>query len=897
MSKKILSLVLSLIIIAGFVVQPVQAKGLFPYDSLIFGEDFGQSDDSSGIIGEDVPAGEQFTYEMEIKTVVGLGWMSQLQAGEYNQKDFVTKYDVYESLINMMKGPDATKTIDVSGDNVTFEELSDIFINNLALNPYVPKDSTFFAAGSMVGLFKGMKGITKDAFVTREQLAKVMYNSLKIKQYEAQIGKTPIVYEEGATVAENLGLQIMEGVVTGNEYINLYSDAPLEEGYVAVNRFVVKDETLDAKTLLGKKVTAYINNLDDEPTLLFAYREEANPKSDIQISTDEYITSGSTSLVYDAGNKNKTINLNPNARVLLNGRYLGQLSGVDISAYTVNPGTIQTVDTSDDDRADVILITVYNTWVVESIYAVQDDFIIANGLTSDVMRYDENATYYFVKNGEMIDVTGVAKDDVLYISESAGSSNKLYMIYVGSEKLEGDILSVGNGTITVAEQELKLIKNFAETIEFKPVKVYLGYDGKVAHIEYKKETAMQYGYIMSLTCNTEEVDEGVMYMRVFTMDGKETKYESAEKIRFQDGAAVTSTVGDVTIEVPTEKRTPKYVYDQLVAQGKYMVIQFGLDAEGKISKIATAVDSTSSGRIYENVFSKDLYSTERIRFYNKYLGPRFKRSGKMNYMVVPSAQDRKGDIKYYSVKSVPTDQSMTNVEFYDSSSNGNMVGGLIVRYVASASASLTGSCGAGIVKEVSLAYDEAEGSVNYKITIVSRDGEEVNATVSQDNINFVNAGRTAAYSSLTVADLQKGDVILYAVDSLGALTAFNVEIRAAELSNSYYEKLDEGSPSITSNLAAILTAYTQVLGTETMSNGDVIFSGNTGVNTVTVDGVAVPNPLWNRSYHVPKKRAVLVYDRETGEITKGTGADIVKGDNIFVQTNYDYIKQTYIIVR
>ncbi len=899
MRKKILSLVLSAIIIS-LAALPVQAKGLFPYDVLIFGEDYGKTEDiSDGAEGADVaPDSEQFTYEMEIKTIVGLRWMSQLEAGKYNPKDLVSKYDVYDALISMTKGPDAEKNINVTGDNVTFELLADIFINNLSLNPYVSEDSTFFAAGSMVGLFKGMKGITKDGYVNREQLAKVMYNSLKINQYEAQIGKTPVVYEEGATVAENLDLEIMEGIVTGNEFINFYSDTPLDEGYVAISKFVVRDETADAKTLLGKSVTAYITDLHEDPTLVYVYEEEGNAKSDVQISTDDYITSNSASLQYDGGNKNKTVYLNSNARVLLNGRYLGQLSGVDISAYTSLPGTIQTVDTTSDNKADVILITVYNTWVAESVYAVQDDFIIANSLTSEMLRYDENATYYFIKNGEVIDATGVAAGDVLYISESAGTSNKLFMIYASADKLEGDITASGNNTITVAGKEVQLIKNFAETIEFRTATIYLGYDGKVAHIEYKKEGDMQYGYIMSLTCNTEEEDDGVMYMRVFTMDGKDTKYESAEKIWFQNGSAVTSTVADVTIEVPKEKNTPKYVYDQLVASGKYQVVQFALNAEGKISKIATAVDSTSTGYIYENVFSKDLAVTgsTRLRFYNKYLGPRFKRSASMKYMVVPSAEDRKGDAKYYSIKSVPTDQSMTTLEFYDASETGNMVNGFIVKYSDSASASLTGSCGAGVVKGVGLVYDEEEGGVKYQVTIVSKDGEEVNAIVPQENAALVNAGRTSANASLSVAELQKGDIILYAVDSFGELTAFNLELRASELSNSYYE-LGDDTISQTSTLVAIFSAYTQVIGTETTAAGDVIFSANTGLNTITVNGSTVANPLWNRAYNVPKSRKVIIYDRATGDITVGSGADIVKGDSIFIQTNYDYIRQAYIIVR
>ncbi len=897
MHKKILSLVLTAFIILSSVAVPVQAKELFPYDSLIFGEDQGDAGSAEGDGSENAENAEKFLYEMELKTVVGLRWMSEIEAGKYNPTELVSKRDVYESLINMIKGPDVEKTIDVSGDNVTFEEVADIFIKNLSLNPYIPKGTTFFAAGSMAGLFKGMKGITKDAYVNREQLAKILYNSLKIKQYEANIGKTPIAYEEGATVQENIELQIIEGVITADEYIDFYSSTPLEEGYVAINRMPVKNGTPGKQPLLGKKVTAYLAEVDDELTLLYAYEEESNPKSDVKITTDDYISSTSTTLQYYEGSKNKKANLNPNARVLYNGRYLGQLTSVNLASYATNEGIIQTIDMTEDDRADLVIITSFATWHVESAYTVEDDFIITSTINSSTLQYDENATYYFVKNGELVAASDIKPGMILYVAESLGTTDKLYMIYISEEKIDGTITGVGDGTIVVDGKTYKRSKNFTEAVDYRAATIYLGYDGKVAHIVYTKESDMQYGYIMSLTCNTEESDDGVMFMRVFTMDGKETKYESAEKIWFQNGRSdVTSTIADLTIEVPKVKRTPKYVYDALVAQGKYQVVQFGLDTEGKISKLATAVDATESGRIYENVFSKDFASADRIRFYNKYLGPRFKRSAKMNYMVVPAAEERKGDIKYYSVKAVPTDQSMTNLEFYDATANGDVAGGLIVRYVDSASASLTGSCGAGIVKEVSLVYDEVEGGVNYQVTIISREGEEVNAIVSQDNDNMINTGRTTENAALKASELRKGDIILYATDSLGALTAFNCELRAAVPTATKYEKGDE-SVSQTSNLVAILTAFTEVLGAETKSNGDVIFSANTGLNTVTVNGNPVPNPLWNRSYNVPKARKVLIYDSATGDVTVGSGKDIVKGDKIFIQTNYDYIRQTYIIVR
>jgi len=85
-----------------------------------------------------------------------------------------------------------------------------------------------------------MNGISAEKYVTREELAKVLYNSLFLPQYKLSINGGNTVFEEGKTVIENLELEIIEGVVTANEYINFYSDKPLDEGYVAIDKLEVK---------------------------------------------------------------------------------------------------------------------------------------------------------------------------------------------------------------------------------------------------------------------------------------------------------------------------------------------------------------------------------------------------------------------------------------------------------------------------------------------------------------------------------------------------------------------------------------------------------------------------------------------------------------------------------
>lgn len=876
MNKKIISSVLAAMIGFGTASQAF-AIDLFPYDELIF--DIEKEDE------EEIVTVLESDYLKEVKTISGLGWMQMISENDFASKDLITEYDMYEAMMNMLKGTEADKNIYVSNDNVTFEKLADAFLNNLSLSVYTPSESSFYATASDIGLFKGMKGISAEKYVTREELAKVLYNSLFLPQYKLTINGGNTAVDEGKTVIENLEIEIMEGVITANEYIDFYSDIPLNEGYIAIDKFKVKVGNTNADNMLGKHVTAYISDIDEDPTLLYAYEEEKT-SADVRFETDDYISSESNVIeYYNEEGQAKRVKVNPQARVLYNGRLYGQFLGTDISDLANLAGFIQTIETGDDGLADIVLITVYETYFVESIYKTEDDFVIKDALNDNVLQYAENADYCFIKNNELCSYNEIKADDVLYVSESLGINHKVYTVYISDTVITSEIITSSEEEITIKDGSvIEIGKNFRETPQLKSATLYLGYDGKLAHLKYSKAGDMQYGYVMSLKCDTEVSDAGKLLMKVYTLDDEAVLYESLEEIKFVDGRNVVSKGS--TIEVKEEKKTAKEVYDIICEKGIYQLVQFSVNGDNKITKLVTAVDSTSTGYIYEDAFSRDYYGN--VRFYNVHMGSRYKRTASIKYMQVPLDPQKKSDEKYYMVKDIPGDKNMENVEYYDSTLTGNMTDGFVVIYSNDSNATISSSCNAGVVTKNSLVYDEEDETTKFLITLTDRDGVQKEITVNSDNMENLNAKLRDKYAEVTADELKAGDVILYEVNDFSEMTAFSLEVRASDEVQELFEAVTSGDAlNSYQNFSAIYRNYSEVVELEN-SGDSVVFATNNQQDK---------NPLWNRAFRIAKGKPVLIYDSNTKQVTVGKGQDILKGDLIYIHLYYDYISQTYIVIR
>lgn len=872
MNKKIVSAILAVCLCfnISFVVS---AEGLFPYDGLIFGTD-----------GDEVtiPEGITSDYQKEVETIIGFRWMDTIGENDFNSKGLISEYDMYEALMNALRGTESEKNIYVSNDNVTFEMLADTFINNLSLSIYTDEESNFFSTAENIGLFKGMTGISKDMYVTREQLAKVLYNALFLPRYKLVANGVGAEYTVGNTLLEDLGIEIIKGVVTANQYMNFFENTPLSEGYVCVNKFKVDVGNTDACNMLGEYVTAYVKDVEETPILIYLRPEERKNRENFKFTTDDFISHDTNNIVfYDLEEKERKVKVNPQARVIYNGKYYGQYSDTDVFSHTDKEGFIQTIEIDDDSSADIVLVTVYDTYVVESIYKTDDDFIINDMTSNRTLRNSNEVSFCFVKDGRICTYDDIEVNNVLYVAQS--EDRELYLVYISDKSFTSVIKSTSEEEIETEDgRQIKISKNFNIDLKLKPAVIYLGYDGKLAWLKYLNSDGLQYGYVMSMYCDTEENDNGKIVMKVYTMDDETVKYESEEKIKFIDGASA----GGNDVKVPEKKMYAKDVYDAIAAKGVNRLVQFSLNSEGKIVSLATALDTTSTGKINEDVFSKD-YSGP-VRLYNIHMGSRFKRTGIKSYMIVPKAKEKQNDEKYYSVKVLSYDSSLSDAEFYDATVNGNVQDGVVVSYSDSQNAEITYKCSQGVIIKNTLIYSVDDEEVKYQITLINGDGAEKNILIDPDNIYGLNAKLTSEYADVSANELKAGDIILYETDDLGELTAFSLEVRCGDDEMKFFEATQEGDPlDEKQNFSSRFTTLTEVVGVE-QADDDVIFSTNNRPDK---------NLVWNRCFCVRKAKPVLIYDRKSKKITSGNGNDILKGDKIYIYQHYEYITQTYIIIR
>lgn len=728
--------------------------------------------------------------------------------------------------------------------NVTYEQAVKTLVATLGYTTAAEKNggypTGYIAEGIRLGL---TKNVPNEKPFTRESVMKLIYNALDVDMLVMEFGgKGGYYIEEGKTLrsmylAPSSDVQIIkrEGIITANNDTFLNSaNASLEKDEVEIDDVRYKVGTTNAYDFIGQRVEYYAMDDGGRKTLI-SVRSARNTEI-IDIDVTELTSASLSEVIYKENGKTQRNNIS-GAKIIYNGRLVLVPTDSDLD---IRRGDLKLIDNDDDNMADVVFVTDWETVRVKEVRENTVEF--ESGSTFDGARFlhidiedEDEEIHYLLKNseGERITPAEIEKDSILSIS--ADKNRKFYTIVCTASAKEGTITAIGDENIELDGELISIYEGDTFTFEAgDKIIAYLDFKGNLVTFEEQEET-LNYAYILTAAPkgsfgnsfqvkmvvgspvdfqydkNEADLDDTNLIPTVFCKNTDIQVFDVAEKI----------IVNDVSLKSASEKSAA-------LLPGLYM---YELTEEGELRKLTTAVQwgggTSMSYNPYDKTFAKNSFRTP------------FAINVDTVVICLPTNGDATDEDYFVPLKIKNSDSNPTfHAVGYDYDTDTKKVGALIFYDVMRKSDVLTintESSSIGMVAKAAMILDE-NGEYVPNITIATKSGTVEYA------VNEV-SGKNDSLKAL-----KAGDLIYYEVDLSGKLSNAHL-IRSFAETDEAFDETEEIYGHITS------VEYDELH----LASGNLV----SRVTADTIKGVA--------SVDVPQRNVppIFIFERETKTVKIG----------------------------
>ena len=416
---------------------------------------------------------------------------------------------------------------------ITLEEAGIIVVSALGYTDLVESGmTTYTAKASELGIYDGLN-VSRATGLTEKMANTMMYNTLfaPIVFYEP--------YGEAISYSSDEDILMMnevydmyetEGVVNENDVTSLFGVSKLQENEIRIDETVYVSKMQEADDLLGYAVKAYyIENDTDDDTLIYAYPDKRKT-NEIEIASEDIENAVKTQIDYDEDNKLKNAKLSKAADVVYNG--IG-LESYDNTVLNPAYGKLKLVDNDGDDIYDVVFVTKYDFYLVQSAAMSDSEVYIADakGNTLRIQLDSVECTVNVWLNDNQKDFSEIKSGTgLLAVDSGTVDGIRLIDFYILPEKVSG-VLSSANSKNLVIDGKTYEVSPLLDTSALseyvsKNVSCFIDIYGKAIYIT--TETSGTYGFL--LKAYFLEDDETVQ-VKILETNNEWKKYNLKEKVR------------------------------------------------------------------------------------------------------------------------------------------------------------------------------------------------------------------------------------------------------------------------------------------------------------------------------------------------------------------------------
>ncbi len=812
----------------------------------------------------------------------------QAEAKQY-YIDVTEKMDCFGSVATLYRlgliSMDSSRTFEPNR-NIEYNEACKVLVGLLGFSSVAD-----FNGGYPYGYLMVAKkcGILNDveASASYKNIIKMIYNTLNTVEFEvvaievngdelderrAQVDSTPLtVYHNVYKIKDTVKTTII-GSTLDSSYC--------EEDEVRIGNRLFKKDDRNYDELLGLEVTAYYKNVPGQDrTIICSFVENIVETEIVVRSTDDTEYKDGVLTYYDENGKERKITIAKTAPVIKNFDIIGTNKA---AAYNIDYGKI-IVRTQDSISKQNVTVMDCETYIVDYTDSLKKE-VYGKYNGKEVLNLDEEdlRRVQIINNvdGQSEVFARIYAGDVLSVYRNA--DRDIITVYIGGQSKEGKLDTIkSNGKLVIDGAEYIVDPQTESELD-----LYIGMSGiffmnMFGDVSFfvPGNDAWRVGYLYGLAVE-EKAFSTYQRMLIFDTDANHNEYRTEGKLTI-DGKTVKTQENDTATGINKVQRLLELSGDRDTYR---QLIRFKVTDDGVITNIDTAIKETDDTKAEKlkndpgSLYSSVPYTGVETKFATtpKCFIPRPLMDRSTIVFVVPDESDNSYDERDFAIKdkSYFTKEAGNYISAYETNIDYPYSPYIVAR-AATVGTVLddTSPTAAVIVDEI--------------LTVINEDGEIVTQIDGYSRYAPISVYTKepivmANDSSITTADLKRGDIIRPALDNFNYILACNMVIDFDEttfktdVKQIYVQNKTDGSKD-----SAYRASYTGVI------QMDYSYIADKYVNLATSwkDNVAtIPNDVLYLGYTSPdvvdELREVttdkfVVYDTATDEIYVGTSQDAI----------------------
>ena len=750
-------------------------------------------------------------------------------------------------------------------NTVTYAEATKILVCMLGFKSEAEANGGFplgyMATGSKLGLTHGIAA-DMDKGLDRASAMRMVYNSLDADRLVPTYGTNEAVissqtYRDLLMGKEDDGLVEIEGVVTANfESYILDPVYEMEKWQVQIDGQLFDKGDTNIDEYVGMKVKAFVRVDRNLQFNVIKNFELSKDNSVVDIDVQDVGTMTASGIEYTPNDANKSVkkSFDQNVQFLYNGRPITSEEAEAIDIEAINDGTIKLISNQQGSNINVVFINEYQSFVVERVRADAKRIYLANEklyqnakyLNLDEDKYDISVVLKDAE-GKDIELEAINEGDVITIYGS--NDGTLLKIYACNNTVSGVIQTVvgDKRTMEIDGQAYDVEKSVSlNEMVGRNVIARLNYLGKVADLEEELGTAGNYAAIVGMALDSNFGETLKLHMVIPGLIKDDTEEVESDDPSQQDIPMIAAQNESlVNMEVSARARfnnnsySAKELESALNAQMKkdgtnYLVVSYSTDSNGYVRKIETVekapqmpIQYDSNGNIKTIIAGEKQYNAYEKTFGKS--GGAFGLDEKTLGLCIPSNTGISDDDYLARIEMNNAQQYYVMAYEYNEDTRCPDLVVFNAEMHFETTGSITTKSKIGIVADNIVTVDE-DGNEQKGISLMTPDGELVEATVSEDTNNTANFGL-----------LKPGDLIYYSMDAKDRLDGYELIKSVDPIPGDMHDKTQEKE---------IYVGKIKNVDYKVVSN-----TLNKWVDTMTVEGAGVDE----YQYEVPRTSTPPIY--------------------------------------
>ena len=486
---------------------------------------------------------EVLKYGKAVGIIEALGLIKKNSLGFFREDEVLSVED-FLAIANTLTGFSHNYE---SAKFVTHDMALDLVITALGYD-FIPSEANRMEKVYRLNILKGIK-YNPEKYISRGEMAQLLYNVLTTEVVQLTDASSNIYNygtTEGATLMEQVyGYEVIDGLVTGANGIDVYANRTVRENTIEVDRVSYRYEEGKVKTnnLFGHKAYGLIDVRNDDELVFI----EIDASEDfVTVSFDDIIKFG-TSIEWENEDGKGRVNTSSINHIVYNG--ITKIDKSVLNEIETGEGTISFAKSAEGSY-DIAIINEYETYKVNRYSARDEKLYFEDGRKYNGYNYIDasNDGFEFINvliEGKPADITDLGANHMVSIFDN---KSNFIQIEATSATVEGKISKMYNyEEVVIGEKTYAISPAYGKAIEsgarFAPVKIGMDATFKLnvmGNIAYVDAVEQQYKYAVIKKVGT--VDSGLersICVRIFNQNGDWVNAFLAKKVTI-DGKKYTS---------------------------------------------------------------------------------------------------------------------------------------------------------------------------------------------------------------------------------------------------------------------------------------------------------------------------------------------------------------------